>query len=48
MFSFGVQLFYFKKNKKQNRETDLVNTLGDEQGPKRRSKAGKISGRKKW
>lgn len=44
MFSFGVQLFYFKK---KNRKTDLVNTLGDEQGPKRRSKAGEISGRKK-
>lgn len=45
MFSFGVQLFYFKK--KKNRKTDLVNTLGDEQGPKRSSKAGEISGRKK-
>lgn len=40
MFSFGVQLFYLKK-------MVLVNTLGDEQGQKRRSKAGEISDRKK-
>lgn len=33
MFSFGVQLFYFKK------KTDLVNTLGDEQGPKKKKQS---------